>query len=242
MNIREIFEAACFQDIGGRSEQQDRVAILWSDAACLAVLADGMGGHIRGAFAAQSVIDVTSDLFEEAAQIPAGDLLKSAAETAHNLINTGAKSFQYPGSTCVMLHLTTSQTTWTNIGDSRLYRFRDGQYLDRTADHTDVDVARLEGLLSEEAARADPRRNRLFGYLGGLQWPQIEVKSANISERDSFLLCSDGLWENVDTQELEAMFAAKKLPHALRELVSAARSRGGEQCDNISVVAVRQTR
>lgn len=242
MNFRETFEAACFQDIGGRSEQQDRVAILWSDAACIAVLADGMGGHIRGAFAAQSVINVTSDLFEEGAHVPAADLLKSAAETAHNLINTGAKSFQYPGSTCVMLHLTTSQATWTNIGDSRLYRFRDGQFLDRTVDHTDVDIARQEGLLSEEEARTDPRRNWLFGHLGGLQWPQIEVKSADISERDSFLLCSDGLWENVDTQELEAVFAAKKLSRALRELVYAARSRGGSQCDNISVVAVRQTR
>ena len=174
--------------------------------------------------------------------MPAADLLKRAAETAHNLINTGAKSFQFPGSTCVMLHLTTSQATWTSIGDSRLYRFRDGQFLDQTVDHTDVDVARLEGLLSEEEARTDPRRNRLFGYLGGLQWPQIEVKSADISERDGFLLCSDGLWENVDTQELEAVFAAKELSRALRELVTTARSRGGSQCDNISVVAVRPTR
>ena len=43
MNVREIFEAACFQDIGGRREQQDRVAVLWSDAACLAVLAGRLG-------------------------------------------------------------------------------------------------------------------------------------------------------------------------------------------------------
>ena len=83
----------------------------------------------------------------------------------------------------------------------------------------------------------------LFGYLGGtLRWPQIEVKSAKVSECDSFLLCIDGLWENVDTQELEAVFAAKKLSRALRELVSAARSRGGAKCDNISVAAVRQAR
>ena len=119
------------------------------------------------------------DLFEEAAQVPAADLLKIGVETAHILINTGAKSLQFPGSTCVILHLAMSQATWTSIGDSRLYRFRDGQFLDRTVDHTDVDLARLEGSLSEEEARADPRRNRLFGYLGGLRWPQIEVKSAN---------------------------------------------------------------
>ena len=50
MSIQGIYEAACFQDIGGRHEQQDRVEILWSDAACLVVLADGLGGHIEGAW------------------------------------------------------------------------------------------------------------------------------------------------------------------------------------------------
>ena len=43
MIVQEIYEASSFQDIGGRAEQQDRVEVLWSNAACLAVLADGMG-------------------------------------------------------------------------------------------------------------------------------------------------------------------------------------------------------
>ena len=65
------------------------------------------------------------------------------------------------------------------------------------------------------------------------------MHSADIFERDSFLLCSDGLWENTDTQELEATVTAKNLSRSLRELVNAARSRGGASCDNISVAAVR---
>ena len=239
MGIQEIFEADCFQDIGGCAEQQDRVAILWSDAACLAVLADGMGGEIRGAFAAQMVIDAASYQFDGIAQASAADLLKLSVETADELINTGLKSSFFPGSTCVFLHLTQSKATWTNVGDSRLYRFRKGRCLDRTVDHTDVDLARLDGRLSEEEARAHPGKNRLFGYLGGWQRPQINVDSADISERDNFLLCSDGLWEHTDTQELGAVFSAKELSRAPRELVFTARLRGGEKCDNISVAAVR---
>ena len=239
MSIRDIYEAASFQDIGGRAEQQDRIEVLWSDDACLTVLADGMGGHIRGAFAAQSVIDVAGDLFSEASQFPAADLCKVIVETAHKIINTGGKGLEFPGSTCVLLHLTPLRATWTSVGDSRLYRFREGRYLDRTADHTDVDLARLAGRLSEEEARTHPGRNRLFGFLGGLQWPRFNIQSADLSEGDSFLLCSDGLWEHMDTEELGAVFSPKELSRALRKLVSAAHSRGGANCDNISVAAVR---
>lgn len=239
MSMRDIYEAASCQDIGGRAEQQDRIEVLWSDGACLAVTADGMGGHIRGAFAAQSVIDVAGDLFARAPLSPSTYLCKAIVETAHELINTGGKGLEFPGSTCVGLHLTPFRATWTNVGDSRLYCFREGRYLDRTVDHTDVDLARLDGRLSEEEARTHPGRNRLFGFLGGLQWPQIDIQSADLAEGDSFLLCSDGLWEHTDTQELEAVFSAKELSRALRELVSTARSRGGANCDNISVVVVR---
>ena len=240
MSVQDVFEAASVQDIGGRSEQQDRVAILWSDTAILVILADGMGGEIRAAFAAQSVIDAASELFNEAARTPVAELLTSAVETAHGLINSGATTLQFPGSTCVLLHLTPEKASWTYIGDSRLYRFRGGRFLDRTVDYTQADLARRDGLISEEKARTAPGRNELFGYLGGMGWPQTRVESVDVSERDSFILCSDGLWENTDTRELEAAVAAKNLSRSLRELVSTARSRGGRRCDNISVAAVRR--
>ena len=222
MNIADLYEAACCLDIGGRKEQQDRVEILWSDAACLVVLADGMGGHIDGALAAQTAIDSAREAFDASVQGSAAALLKDIVETAHERINGATQDDLYPSATLVLLHLTPSTATWTHLGDSRLYRFKNGRYLERTKDHTYP-----EGGMS--------------ACLGaGWKMPRIDVSSADISEGDGFLLCSDGLWENVDDQQLEAVFASQGLPGALRELVDYVRLHGRGFGDNISVAAVRR--
>ena len=224
MNIADLYEAACCLDIGGRKEQQDRVEILWSDAACLVVLADGMGGHIDGALAAQTAIDSAREAFEASAQTPAKKLFQKIVTEAHERINGAAQDDLYPSSTLVLLHLTPSTATWTHLGDSRLYRFKNGRYLERTKDHSYP-----EGGMS--------------ACLGaGWQLPRIDVSYADISEGDGFLLCSDGLWEDVNDQQLEAAIAARDMPGALRELVDYVRLHGRGFGDNISVAAVRRGR
>ena len=242
MNIQDLYEAACFQDIGGRKEQQDRVEILWSDAACLVVLADGMGGHMRGAFAAQSAVDVARKVFGSAVQTPVADLFESIVATANDHINSKAKMFNCPATTCVLLHLTPSKASWTHLGDSRLYRFQDGRFFARTADHNNMELARKEGDLSEDEIQAHPQKHDMYACLGAWMSPSIEIQSADLSESDGFLLCSDGLSDNVSDQDMEAVFDAQDFPAALRELVSSARSRGGGFCDNISAAAVRLAR
>ena len=226
MSIQEIYEAACFQDIGGRHEQQDRVEILRSDAAWLVVLADGLGGHIDGAFAAQTAVDVARESFEASPQAEAVELFESIIAKAHERINAAEKSGQYPGTTCVLLHVTPSKATWTHMGDSRLYHFQDGRRLDQTRDHS------------------SGRGGMMYACLGGglEELPDLKIGMVEPSASDGLLLCSDGLSENVDNQELGAVFDAQDFPAALRELVSQARSRGGEYCDNISVAAVRLAR
>ena len=77
MRIQDKYEVASCQDIGGRKEQQDRVAVLWHDEACLIVLADGLGGHDHGAFAAQTVVDVADEVFNADPRAAAAELLDS---------------------------------------------------------------------------------------------------------------------------------------------------------------------
>ena len=222
MNIADLYEAACCLDLGRRKEQQDRVEILWSDNACLAVLADGMGGHIDGALAAQTAINTAREAFDSPVQRSTAALLKDIVETAHAWINGMTQDGLYPSSTLVLLHLTPSTATWTHLGDSRLYRFKNGRYLERTKDHSYPEGG-------------------MYACLGaGWQLSRIDVSYADISEGDGFLLCSDGLWENVDYERLEAVFAAQDMPGALRELVDYVRLHGRGFGDNISVAAVRR--
>ena len=222
MRIADLYEAACCLDIGGRKEQQDRVEILWSDAACLVVLADGMGGHIDGALAAQTAVDSAQESFDSPVQRSTAALLKDIVETAHERINGATQDDLYPSATLVLLHLTPSTATWTHLGDSRLYRFKNGRYLERTKDHSYPEGG-------------------MYACLGaGWQLPRIDVSYADISEGDGFLLCSDGLWEDVDDQQLEAVIAAQDLPGALRELVDYVHLHGRGFGDNISVAVVRR--
>ena len=87
MHIRDIYCAAALKDIGGRKEQQDRVAILWQDNACLIVLADGLGGHDHAAFAAQTAVDVAAEVLEADPKAGAPDLFDTIIAAAHERIS-----------------------------------------------------------------------------------------------------------------------------------------------------------
>ena len=129
-----------------------------------------------------------------------------------------------------------------HVGDSRLYRFDKGRLRERTADHSVVELLRLQGRISEEEMKTHPKKNVVYEALGGDEAPEVEVAGRPVAATDGFLLASDGLWENVTDRELEAVFEMRDLSGALESLVTRARKRGGDTCDNISVMAARQRR
>ena len=112
----------------------------------------------------------------------------------------------------------------------------------RTVDHSVVELMRLQGRITEEEMRTHPDQNRLYEALGGNRKPEIETGQAPATERDGFLLVSDGLWENVGERELAAVLEARELNSALRNLVDRAKAKGGPACDNVSVAVARRQR
>ena len=237
-------ETACYADIGGRSEQQDRVAAFNRDDTHLLALADGLGGHEGGALAAQALVDTAREMFYAAslADIPV-HLLTDIVHRGHRRINTiGTERGIRPSSTCVLLYVTGNAATWAHVGDSRLYRFVDGDLIERTTDHSVVELMRMQGRITEQEMKTHPDQNRLYGAVGGGELPQVETGSKPTAPADGFLLASDGLWENASETELEAVFTAADLRAAVQHLVYRAKSNGGTDCDNISVVAARYRR
>lgn len=237
------YETACRTDIGGREEQQDRAAILSGDHARLLVVADGVGGHTGGALAAQTVIDVANEAFRDFEPTPKAtpaQSLERLATSAHERINIlgGAQGLN-AHSTCVLLYIDAEVAAWAHVGDSRLYRFASGRLVERTMDHSIVELMHLQGRITEEEMKTHRDRNRLYEALGGSQRPQVETGGKLVASDDGFLLVSDGVWEHVTNADLEAVLQADDLSEALARLIDKAKAQGGPECDNLAAAAAR---
>lgn len=229
---------------GGRDEQQDRVAVFSAPEgdARLLVVADGMGGHAGGGLAAQAVAD-TAKAAWEAYDMRSGDpkaLLQDIVKAAHAAVNRiGEEKRLSPRSTCVVLYVDGTRAVWMHVGDSRLYRFRDGRLIERTHDHSVVQMLLDMGKISEDEMGTHPDQNRLIQSLGGESEPEAELGEDAVAAGDSFVLCSDGLWEMVSPEEMAAGIAGEPLPRLAEQLPSVAFERAGPKSDNISIAIAR---
>jgi serine/threonine protein phosphatase PrpC len=224
-------------DLGGRTEQQDRVEILSAlgDSTHLLVLADGMGGHQDGALAAQAMVDTAQRLFEGRVQDPGSFLARLCLEAHGALGSLGEISARSAGSTCVLLYLDEAEAHWAHVGDSRLYLFRGGELIDRTFDHSLRRLMIEQGRIRESDAEAKELQNQLYMRLGGEQIPKPDFGSIEIRAGDLFMLCSDGLWGQVSPEEALDGLARRSPQQHAEHLALVARERGGEGGDNISI-------
>ena len=238
-------DACIAQHQGDRLEQQDRVAFFPHPrgAAALAVVADGMGGHTGGTLAAQQVLHTASNNLERysARSESPRSLLETSLYEAHVLIKASRFMIEKdPHSTAVMLLVEPDRASWAHCGDSRLYRFRGDQPLFRSTDHSYVEHLVAKGKITSEQALVHPNRNILMTSLGGDDAPIITFGEAHeLLAGDSFLLCSDGLWNYFDDVELAGVIAGASARQASELLISRARARGLGEGDNISLVIVK---
>jgi serine/threonine protein phosphatase PrpC len=230
---------------GGRKNNQDRVAYSYSRDTLLMVVADGMGGHMHGEIAAQIAVQTLTEHFQRLAKPrladPAG-FLGDVALRAHYAINDYAVEqdlLEIPHTTLVAAVLQEDMAYWAHVGDSRLYFFSDGALVARTEDHTAVAQLVRDGIISEEEAGNHPDINKVANCLGGYMTPLVECSAPiPIHDADTLLLCTDGVWGSLNTQELAAILHAYTLEDAVRHLMDHAEFRGGEHGDNLSLVAM----
>lgn len=236
-----------YQDsrVGGRPYNQDRIGHWYTRDSLLLVLADGMGGHLMGEVAAQIAVDTLASAFQKDAQTRIADpdlFLFRNIGRVHSAIDEYAKRLNLPDSprtTLVACIVQDGTAWWAHIGDSRLYLIRRGSILTRTKDHTRVQQLVDQGRIREESVSSHPQRNQLLQCLGGGHSPKIEpASSAGLAKDDIVLLCSDGFWGPLTQRQLLGKLAEKSLIQALPELMSLAEIRGGQECDNLSVVAI----
>jgi len=232
--------------IGNRQQNQDRVAILHRQDTVLMVLGDGLGGRPGGEFAAETLIDIARQTFEQQT-IPIKEpaaFMQELLESAHmRIVEQGKKQDPpiNPGTTAVLCLMQQGHAWWTHVGDSRLYLFRNGEMVERTQDHSVVENMLAGGQLNSGESGGHPLRNVVTRCLGMTDNPPIITVSQKISLKigDIMLLCSDGFWEPLNEKSMCKILLEGKLQTALDQLAERAEKINAPQSDNVSAVALQ---
>jgi protein phosphatase len=232
----------------GRTRQLNEDNWGWvrlSDRARLYAVADGMGGHDSGEVASALAIRTLCDgARERELQAPEGEdaienLLDESFQLANNLIKDTAESRGTDmGTTLVSVLVLEDRVGFVaNVGDSRAYLLHDGQLVQITKDHSLVQKMVERGRITAEEARRHPNNNILVRTVGTERDIEIDLFRVDLEPGDRILLCSDGLWGEVDDREIESILTTYTDPRiASRELVRAAQTGGGK--DNITLMIV----
>ena len=227
---------------GPREEQQDAAVCLSApdQSRALLVVSDGVGGNTGGRLASQSVIELARDFWNERKGEffdPDTDLA-TICQMAHEKINEeGKKHSSSPRATIVALYLTATEAHWAHSGDSRLYHFRNGQLLERTEDHSVIQVLVKQGTLEEKEMGSHPSQGILLQSLGGEEYNPPAYGNSHVTADDAFLLCTDGFWERTDAEEMgELVFCRhSEALSFLQRSVARAVERNGPKGDNVTV-------
>jgi protein phosphatase len=141
------------------------------------------------------------------------------------------------GSTVVVLLAHGRSCGYLWAGDSRIYLCRDGRLKQLTRDHSQVEDLLASGTLSAEDALHHPARNLITRAVGAADTLELDEETMKVNDGDVFLLCSDGISNQVTEQEIHAALVSGNCRQAAEGVVDIALQRGGH--DNISAVVVR---
>lgn len=244
MNLSAVLEVASATHPGKvRSHNEDSIA---ADAEVgLAVLADGMGGYNAGEVASgMATAVIGSELAQGLQESKHGvsQLLESVIGRANNAIYQAAESqpqYSGMGTTLVMAVFRDNHISVAHIGDSRMYRLRDGAFECVTRDHSLLQEQIDSGMITEEDARRSQNKNLVTRALGVDPEVEPEIHTYDVVPGDVYLFCSDGLNDMVENDDIALTLQAlsANLDLAAEQLVQMANDNGGR--DNVSVILVR---
>jgi serine/threonine protein phosphatase PrpC len=206
-------------------------------------VADGVGGAEAGEVASQTAVEVLNEAFRH--RVGDGDdvedLMELAIQRANSSIHQMSKEhprFSMMATTIVALHLDGKRATIGHVGDSRLYRVSPDGILHReTKDHSIVEEEVLAGRMTPEQAANHPSKNVISRALGAEESVEVDMKTIEVEEGTTFLLCSDGITRHISDKELRGLLVSgQNLQAVCMELKERCYDRGAE--DNLTAVIV----
>ena len=253
MNISEALQIVTQTDTGMvRTQNED--SVLANPLRGLVILADGMGGYNAGEVAsgmatALMATELEKELDRHAASHGtnrdkrwAHTMLADAIARANSAIYEAAQSqpqYSGMGTTLVMGLFHDNLLTAAHIGDSRFYRLRGEEFSQLTRDHSMLQEQLDSGMITPEEARHSQNKNLVTRALGVDPAVEPEIRDYEVRQGDVYLLCSDGLNDMVEDEEIAMTLSALSANLALcgSQLIQMANDNGGR--DNVSVILVK---
>ncbi len=226
---------------GRREVNEDAVGWIWTDRRRVYILADGLGGHERGDYASQCVVEHVKWHVANDEEVDIEGIISSGNEVLRKEQKKNGSEDQMK-TTLACLCIQDGAATFYHVGDSRIYWFHKNKYRLRSQDHSVPQMLVKSGSIKEKDIRRHMDRNRLIRVMG-TEWdgPKCEVSQLiRLDGRESFLLCSDGFWENVEERQMEKHLKASRNPKEWLQLMEMEVLKNGEgkDMDNYSAIAV----
>lgn len=206
----------------------------------LFLVADGMGGHNAGDYASRYTIETIVEEIGSSSNDSPVIVLEKAIQSANRLIRQ--KSFEDEdlsgmGTTVVAATIDDDRLCVANVGDSRLYVINNREIKQITRDHSLVEEMVRMGGLQREQARSHPDKNIITRAIGAQDEVEIDFFQMTLSKDDIILMCSDGLTNMIDDEEIRMILQGQRdIVEKAETLVNAANNNGGK--DNIAVILV----
>jgi len=254
MNLTDVLEVVRLTDVG-RKREHNEDAIASDMEIGLVVLADGMGGYKAGEVASEiAMLTIVAELKESMLAPQSGQtgmavgmqaesrLIYDAVAKANASIYSVSQSQPQcagMGTTLVMGLFAKDKLLVGHIGDSRMYRLRGEEFVQMTEDHSLLQEQIKSGLMTPEQAKLSANKNLVTRALGIDPEVELELHEYEVEVGDIYLLCSDGLSDLVEDEDIHLTLTtlSANLELAANQLIQMANDNGGK--DNISVILAR---
>jgi len=234
-----IWTSAARTDVG-KVRKVNEDAVLDNSPAGLWVVADGMGGHAAGDVASTAIVNSLAQVKASAdANALVSEIEQRLMDVNADLVRQSSerKDRQTMGSTVAVMLAFNKHCFVLWVGDSRIYRVRNGKLKRLFSDHSKVQDLVDEGLITEEESERHPEANVITRAVGAGRQLYVDIDMSEIEAGDRFMLCSDGLYKEVMESEMQALISKGTPEEACNTLIELALERGSR--DNVTVIVTQ---
>jgi protein phosphatase len=225
----------------GRVRRLNEDSVLDLPELGLWMVADGMGGHAAGDFASGAIVSALASIPPPASLGALIGEVRQRLQAVNRQLNEEARTRheQVIGSTVVALLFFGTHGVVIWAGDSRAYRYRRGELIQLTRDHSQVEELVRQGLLAPDRVEGHPAANVITRAIGVAEFLELDSEMFTLAEDDTYLVCSDGLYRELDDNAIKACLALGDCRKSCDALIDGALARQAR--DNVSVIVVRMT-